>query len=71
MEHKNSYDIFLFHVALAICDNLFIITMIINKGTRAGDGFDNNFIIYPITNFLRQFAYTTSIYITVGLSLER
>ena len=45
--------------------------MIINKGTRAGAGFDNNFMIYPITNFLRQFAYTTSIYITVGLSLER
>ena len=60
-----------FHIALAICDNLFIITMIINKGTRAGAGFDNNFKIYPITNFLRQFAYTTSIYITVGLSLER
>ena len=54
-------------------DTLYLLTISINKGTTA---FNNikpyyNFLVYPVINPIRQFAYTGSIYMVVGLTLER
>ena len=54
-------------------DTLYLLTISINKGTTAFSNIEPyyNFLVYPVTNSIRQFAYTGSIYMIVGLTLER
>jgi len=62
-------------IALAIFDTLYLLSMTINKGAKLTTPavFHNGyaFILYPITNPIRYFSYLGSIYMTVGLTLER
>ena len=55
--------------ALAISDLLFVLTSI-PRGVRVATQ-QTYFIIYPVVKFLNHFAYTTSIYLTVTLIIER
>jgi len=59
--------------ALATFDSAFLLTISINKGMVSfGKVTPNyNFFLYPITNAIRKFAYTSSIYTIVALALER
>ena len=45
----------------------------INKGMKSFGGLEHSydFIMYPVTNVIRQFAYTCGIYTMVILTLER
>ena len=45
----------------------------INKSMKSFGGLEHSydFIIYPVTNVIRQFAYTSGIYTMVVLTLER
>ena len=45
----------------------------INKGMKSFGGLEPSydFIMYPVTNIIRQFAYTSGIYTMVILTLER
>ena len=64
----NQLFFFLF-LALATADLLFVMTCIprgIRVALRA-----TYYRIYPITKFLNEFAYTTSMYLTVTLIMER
>ena len=61
--------IFLSFLALATADLLFVMTCI-PRGIRVALG-ASYYRIYPITKFLNEFAYTTSMYLTVTLIMER
>ena len=60
---------YFFFSALAISDLLFVLTSI-PRGVRVATQ-QTYFITYPVVKFLNQFAYTTSIYLTVTLIIER
>ena len=59
--------------ALATFDSAFLLTISINKGMVSFGKVTPhyNFFLYPITNAIRKFAYTSSIYTIVALALER
>ena len=64
---------FLISSGLATFDSAFLLTISINKGMVSIGNITpyHNFFLYPITNAIRKFSYTSSIYTIVGLSLER
>ena len=68
-----NYRIFLTFSALATYDSAFLLTISINKAMvsfgKVTPHF--NFFLYPITNAIRKFAYTNSIYTIVALAFER
>ena len=71
--HCGIVNIDLIFSALATFDSAFLLTISINKGMVSLGNVTpyHNFFLYPMTNAIRKFAYTSSIYIIVGLSLER
>ena len=64
---------FLTFSALATFDSAFLLTISINKGMVSFGKVTPhcNFFLYPITNAIRKFAYTNSIYTIVALAFER
>ena len=54
---------------------MFLLAISINKGVTTYYDIEPekyyDFLIYPVTNSIRQFAHTCSIYMIVGLTLER
>ena len=66
---KNITSTISFFSALAISDLLFVLTSI-PRGVRVATQ-QTYFILYPVVKFFNHFAYTTSIYLTVTLIIER
>ena len=71
----NTYQFFVTFLALGCSDLLFVLTGV-PRGFRIVAGglrpqLNHYFIIYPIIKSISQFAYTSSIYLTITLIVER